>query len=58
MKNDGIRFLMYLDDKSTPIVSSYNETYNVKDSIRIVIKGGVNIKISKNTNKSLFCSQK
>jgi len=52
MKNDGIKFLMYLDNNSTPIVSSYNKTYTVKGFIRIVSKGGINIKISKDSSNA------
>ena len=54
MKNKGIRFLIYIDSNSTPIVSVYNKTYIVKDSIKIVSKGGLNIKIIKNNSDTNY----
>jgi hypothetical protein len=54
MKNQGIRFLMYIDENTTPIVSSYNGIYIVKDSIRMVSKEGLNVKILKNRSKTNY----
>jgi len=50
MSSDGERFSMRIDNNKEPIISVYNETYCVKDSIRIVNKGGMNLMLKKNKN--------
>lgn len=34
MKNEGGKYLTYIDDNKEPIISIYNEVYCVKDSIK------------------------
>lgn len=50
MGNDGSRYLMYIDQNKAPIVSNYNENYCVKDSIKIINKGGLRLVIKKQTD--------
>lgn len=50
MLSDGERFNMHIDNIKEPIISVYNQTYCVKDSIRVVNKGGMNLMLKKNEN--------
>lgn len=47
MHSFGERFNLRIDNIKEPIISVYNETYCIKDSIRIVNKGGMNLTLKK-----------
>jgi len=36
MKNEGGKYLTYIDDDKEPIISVYNEVYCVKDSVKFI----------------------
>ncbi|MES2241066.1 MAG: hypothetical protein V4497_12485 [Bacteroidota bacterium] len=50
MSSFGERFNMRIDNNKEPIISVYNETYCIRDSIKIVNKGGLYISLVRNKN--------